>query len=638
MTVPADADPSPDSPSDSDSAAVPTPGSSSPEAAPQAAPQAAATPAKAKSAKAKSTAEAEEGPKLIIEQVLFALVLAFIFRAFVLEAFVIPTGSMAPTLLGAHMRFECPDCGWRFTSNFDTQGGTTAIPSQATYSFPSRGGWRTVPQTVGLHCPNCNYRLPRELPGDEDNDATTPPVYAGDRILVLKHLYLVREPDRWDTVVFKSTTRDPAKYNTYPATSTEPYQESVIKRLVGLPGESVLVLRGDVYTADAEANLSKRELRPENFQIRRKREKAQNAVWRVIYNDDHRPLGLSRTYAAGNGRTIEDPPFVVPWQPAGGEGWNTDTTGGFAFDNLDGAGTLRFDVDSEEENYPLTDFLTYNVTSALRGGSQGSNASEPGDFFGQTFNAGVSTTRSLRINNVSDLSLRLFYDRLEGEGPLSLDLTVRGTRFVARLLPNSVELLRAVDAETDELELLAAAPVDTDGRFVEFEHVDYRVQVKVDGEVALETTDEQYQPDVAALIELEQQDAVDPTAEIRIEAGQQRATLSHVSLWRDIYYTPRKFNGDWQRQATPQAFPQSVVQLGPDDFFVMGDNPALSLDARAWDQPIDLAYEDLQVEPGRVPRRFLMGRAFFIYWPAAYRPIPGVPLPVPNFGDMRFID
>src|SRR5213595_10211 len=60
----------------------------------------------------------KENIKETIESILVAFILAFVFRAFVVEAFVIPSGSMAPTLLGAHMRFRCPDCGWRFDVNY----------------------------------------------------------------------------------------------------------------------------------------------------------------------------------------------------------------------------------------------------------------------------------------------------------------------------------------------------------------------------------------------------------------------------------------------------------------------------------------------------------------------------------------
>src|SRR6478609_44741 len=73
--------------------------------------------------------------KETIESILVAFILAFVFRAFVVEAFVIPTGSMAPTLLGAHMRFRCNDCGYRFDANYSpetTAGGDDLyIPTRA---------------------------------------------------------------------------------------------------------------------------------------------------------------------------------------------------------------------------------------------------------------------------------------------------------------------------------------------------------------------------------------------------------------------------------------------------------------------------------------------------------------------------
>src|SRR4051812_13953987 len=108
--------------------------------------------------------------KETIEQILVAFILAFVFRAFVVEAFVIPTGSMAPTLLGAHMRFTCDDCGYQFDVNFNAnpQGGDDMnIPSFAP------GGQLAI-------CPNCGFRIPNKQRGDQAFD---PPVRYGDRIL-----------------------------------------------------------------------------------------------------------------------------------------------------------------------------------------------------------------------------------------------------------------------------------------------------------------------------------------------------------------------------------------------------------------------------------------------------------------------
>src|SRR5215203_2389406 len=75
-----------------------------------------------------------------VESILVAFILAFIFRAFVVEAFVIPTGSMAPTLLGAHARFTCKDCGYQFETNYSTGGADDQdIPAEVGYRrFPTK--------------------------------------------------------------------------------------------------------------------------------------------------------------------------------------------------------------------------------------------------------------------------------------------------------------------------------------------------------------------------------------------------------------------------------------------------------------------------------------------------------------------
>src|SRR5271155_2584057 len=56
-----------------------------------------------------------------IESVIIAFVLAFLFRTFEAEAFVIPTGSMAPTLMGKHKDLECPMCHYRYQANASDQ-------------------------------------------------------------------------------------------------------------------------------------------------------------------------------------------------------------------------------------------------------------------------------------------------------------------------------------------------------------------------------------------------------------------------------------------------------------------------------------------------------------------------------------
>jgi hypothetical protein len=164
---------------------------------------------------------------------------------------------------------------------------------------------------------------------------------------------------------------------------------------------------------------------------------------------------------------------------------------------------------------------------------------------------------------------------------------------------------------------------------VRFQNVDYRVTLSVDGDELLQTGDD-YGPDVAALMRAYADRTNLPKPTVRIEARQQSAVVSHVGLFRDVYYTNSDRRLAW-------ATPGSPIELGADEFFTCGDNSLVSEDGRYWRQPIRLPEEDLVVEAGRVPRRFMLGKAFFVYWPAGYRPVNGAPGMTPNFGEMRFI-
>src|SRR5262249_18400927 len=43
-------------------------------------------------------------------------------RTFAAEAYIVPTGSMAPTLLGEHEEITCSNCGIRFALGLDEEG------------------------------------------------------------------------------------------------------------------------------------------------------------------------------------------------------------------------------------------------------------------------------------------------------------------------------------------------------------------------------------------------------------------------------------------------------------------------------------------------------------------------------------
>lgn len=563
--------------------------------------------------------------RVIFEQVLVALVLAFIFRAFVLEAFVIPTGSMAPTLLGAHMRFTCPDCGWRFEVNYPTDPTTQRIPAYAS-------------RVYALRCPNCAYRFPRVNEQDLENDATNPAIAYGDRILVLKHAYLLADPDRWQVVVFKNPSRSGEEYRQLPDWSTEPYQQNYIKRLIGLPGESIMLVDGDVYV-NSDRHRPPSDLRPEDFQIARKTEVAQSALWRIIYDDDHRPQGVARSYTSSLGNPLADPEWQMPWRQSAGAGWSVVSAGqggGFAFDSPEGSGTLFFDAQANPHTFAFTDYLAYDINASDQRSGREQIVT---DTFDRDFGNLVYPNGPLWLNPVADLRLRLFYEKQSGEGPLVLRLTKRGATFEAEIRDGSVRFTGAGPDGTVLFDREALTGISfAKPRCIEFINADYRVRLRIDGRTILETTDDEYAPQVAALVQAEEDESRRSRPEVSISAQDQVSRLHHVSLWRDVHYTARDQYGRFNPYASPASFPRDIVRLGEAEYFTLGDNPFLSGDARGWTDGMNLPYEgNLWVSGGRVPQRFMLGRAFFVYWPAGFRPAPGLPAIVPNFGDMRFI-
>jgi signal peptidase I len=183
-----------------------------------------------------------------LEWLVTAFMLAFVFRAFVMEAFRIPTGSMADTLKGAHFRLQCPECGYCYDHGF--------IPES--YGFRSEtvppGAMPVTPYNqpnVQIKCPSCGYFVP---PTEKRE------VYNGDRILVLKCIYQLFEPQRWDVIVFKNPLEPKVSY---------------IKRLIGKPGETLEIVDGDIYI---------------DGKIARKPPKVQEELWSVIYDNDYQPV------------------------------------------------------------------------------------------------------------------------------------------------------------------------------------------------------------------------------------------------------------------------------------------------------------------------------------------------------------
>lgn len=125
-----------------------------------------------------------------------------VLKPFVFEAYKVPTGAMAPSILGRHFVAECPECG------------AQCYGSASDYRLRSYDG-----TPIELICDN--FHISKSPPPDLR-------VFSGDRILVSK----TSTPKRWDIVAFR-----------YPP---EP-QTIYCMRLVGLPGETITIEDGSVF-------------------------------------------------------------------------------------------------------------------------------------------------------------------------------------------------------------------------------------------------------------------------------------------------------------------------------------------------------------------------------------------------------
>ena len=518
------------------------------------------------------------GVKETIESILVAFILAFVFRAFVVEAFVIPTGSMATTLLGAHTRFNCPDCGYGFDLTYnDPRAGEddeVAVPAVA-------------PQiNTPIYCPNCGLKMPLD-------QTEKPAVAYGDRILVLKYLYLLDPPHRWDVVVFKA----PPKPN-----------QNFIKRLTGLPGEGLMILDGDVYVRPAG------EADPQRFTVQTKPPGVQAAMWRLVYDNDFHPQsGQPRDYYA----------WQQPWRVTYGTCRQDDPADHgrvFAFDNGHGGAKLDYDATVNGNTQGFSDYLVHNQnTVGIFARKPAPQAPYPTDL------------------PVSDVDIRLTYRRTGGGGPFAVTVTKRDHAFTAELTPMTVTLYHDEGAKRTVVGHPVPLTAGTRPVRVELSNADYQCTLRIDDAVVAQTTTAEYHPDLATLLDEFDRRGIPPVPRVSIRADDQQCRVSHLSLWRDVYYTDRSDASPGPRWATPDDFPNHVQQLNPDEYFTMGDNSQVSWDARCWDRGVDLPGEGLHADPGRVPGRFLLGKAFYVYWPAGHRAAGWLPALVPDFEHMRLI-
>lgn len=532
--------------------------------------------------------------KETVTAVIIAFVMTFVFRSFVMEAFLIPTGSMAPTLLGAHMRFAGRESGYSWTV-----GPWDVLADGITPRAVQGGG--PDGQPIAVHDP---------MTGEEVR-AVDVPTRWGDRIFVFKYLYSIFDPQRFDVVVFKNP-RDPSV--------------NYIKRLVGLPGEMVALVDGDVYARAPQGDddpAADRWSLP-GWRICRKPDRAQLAMWQRLFSSEYTPLNDTDDI----GRRW----FVSPWIGVGSGPQASDwrIEGRRTYEYV-GSGPTRLAWNTRER--PVNDSLAYNE----------------------------SPVRASLLFPVSDVRLSMGF-RPSSEGQrVTAFLEARGHTF--RIDVGAGAILMAMGPGTGKDVPFASLPVEGDSELdlepgrttdLEFWFVDQTLQVWRDGRRIAQASYDWSPAERLRHVTGEPLERIALGTEFLVVEDNYRRpqmflefdggpfTLHRVALDRDVHYQAdiyRYHSGDGvsvhsqARRPALGTHPSSTPTLAHDEYFLCGDNSAQSLDSRLWDRPHPWV---AQIDPaiGLVPRELLIGKAFFVYFPA---PFKAGRIPVPDFGRMRFI-
>jgi signal peptidase I len=154
------------------------------------------------------------GLRSLTELTVGFVIAVILLRGLILEGYLISTGSMAPGLLGYHKQVTCPTCEhvFAFGISFDESVDSNTL-SASESELPDRYA----------SCPNC---------GQVNIDVSHVPTNHGDQLLVHKNVFDLRQPHRWETVVFRNP-QNPG--------------EAYVKRVVGLPGETIRILDGNLF-------------------------------------------------------------------------------------------------------------------------------------------------------------------------------------------------------------------------------------------------------------------------------------------------------------------------------------------------------------------------------------------------------
>ncbi|MFO1003732.1 MAG: signal peptidase I [Planctomycetaceae bacterium] len=551
-------------------------------------------------------------------------------REFVLEGYLISTGSMAPGLLGFHRRVSCPECQYEFA--FGVSFDDSASSNAASIQEPE-GAQRYAT------CPNC---------GQINIDVSGVPNSHGDQLLVQKHVYDLHPPKRWETIVFRN-----------PASPGEAY----VKRVVGLPGDRIRIINGDVYINGRIARKDFRQQQWMRIPVSTLSHLAHSEDWQMPWelDDGWKANGAKlqldaatdmqwlrfRNWRWYGGHHVAETPLDAA---TGGKDWDSYVA---RFDSLSVAWSSRIDYDRSREVLRCEgvmpedlqkDMIAHATTDEFRDAvyrlAALSHLAPVTDRYG--YNAMVSSPEYV----VGDLMLKTEFSWKQTPDEIRVQVPVEAFTFELHLKPDEDGSTSAGSWNATLLSLDDHSIVRK-GRFLlpelrdgpaslvlEVSNFDRQVIVGINGEqcfeplgVGTEMTTEQALEASVATIAGQKMDA-EKAAKISLRWEQQKrwalgvtgneVQIQSLEMFRDVFYTPAR-----RRNAVESEY------IVPDQaYFVQGDNSPVSSDSRNWRHPC-------------VPHKMLIGKPFLVHLPSR----PAVlqfggrqwPIRVPEISRIRYI-
>ena len=586
----------------------------------------------------------DHGVRETVESVIVAVILALMFRAYEAEAFIIPTGSMAPSLQGQHMDVVCDECGYQYRAGASLSASN--VP-------PERR--RIVTKTF---CPVCRHGMTMQLENPDHRSNN------GDRILVNKFVYDFQDPKRFDVIVFKNPNNGKQNY---------------IKRLIGLPGDRILIDHGDIY--DVDAATGKRE-------IQRKPNDKIDVMLHLVDDTNHIAKSLEKVGWPSRWNEWKAPgehwkikaasgkPYYEIEQNQGGPYWlrYRHLAPLSAYDELVYANARTHRL-ADAKDTKLTEWEQIengNVPDRIRDKETGEIAKGAliRDFYeynDRRYRARQQSTPFEYERNLSqashwvgDLALDCEIQVNSDSGTVLFDLVEGGVHFQCAidLANGNAEIsTRGDNGNVVFNTSVGGNPTATTamkgrGKYkVRYAQLDDMVYLWINNRpVEFDGSDYQFKDNKRPFPHYTDEDPGDAEP-LGIGAEGAELRINRLKVLRDIYYVapvamgrrgpniqnetgirsvpltfiydnPSKWATDGKELFSRERESKPVFELGPGHYFPMGDNSPASQDARIWSGP------------KFVDEEYLIGRAMFIYWPHSLnRPVKYFP----NFRRMGFI-